>query len=490
MNIKEAIGKEVELTGSTWIPFEKIPKDCIAGLDDLIHQEKIAYIRKNDTDYFTTKELFRMEAELAEDIVRIRDSGSERKINGKSIDISLSKFEKDGCRLAEEQEEAVRKAAENNFCIITGGPGTGKTTVLKALDYTLRDAGMKNIQYAAPTGKAARRISESVGKKAVTVHSLIHLKKDGDKSSALSEAEAVIVDEVSMLDLPTCSRFMKAVKDGTKIVFIGDIDQLPSVGYGAVLRDLIKSGVVPVERLIKTFRQGAGSLIIDNMKNIRDGIFYVKNGVDFKIMTPTERYTAEQEIIAVYLSEYKRLGGCEKLVILTPFRKREYNTSSEALNDKIQEIVNPGKGLRIGNIEYRVGDPVMQLVNRDECVNGDVGKVISVCNKSITVSFTDCSVVYTEDDLATGQLTLAYAMSIHKSQGSEYESVIVVLLNEHGPMLQRNLLYTAVTRAKKKCFLVCEEDAVKKAVSTDAGSERVTMLSEMLAVIDRNIKGS
>ena len=247
---------------------------------------------------------------------------------------------------------------------------------------------------------------------------------------------------------------------------------------------MIASEVVPVAKLIKTFRQSGDSKIFENMGYIRKGEPKMIAGPDFKIAVPNQKYSAVDEILMLYKSEYDRLGGNDQLCLLTPFRNKKYGTSSEALNIKLQEMINP-KGntpeIRISNGEvFRVGDPVMQLKNRLEVANGDVGRVVTVAQKYLVVKYIDCYVTYTLDDLETNQLTLAYAMSVHKSQGSEYASVITCMLNEHGPMLQRNLLYTAVTRAKKKLILVCEPEAVQKAVTQESSSKRKTFLVEKL----------
>jgi len=495
MENKYNLGDAVALAlsnGSTWATKERMDAAIKRlgitwkGMDDLIMNRRIIYYDNDGSDLFTLPACQRAEHSLAENLMRIRNAKPAFPIpSDEKIQEYLDQAAKEtGVKLCDEQAEAVAMAAKTQVLIVTGGPGTGKTSTLKSIEYVLRKIGYTSIAYTAPTGKAARRISESTGQPASTLHKKIKITKDNLNPTKIEE-QVVIVDEVSMLDLQVSEAFFRAVPSGTKVILVGDTDQLPSVGNGSVLRDMIRSEVVPVAYLIKTFRQGAESLIISNMKNVRDGICDLRNGDDFHLMSPNKIYSAVDEMLAVYMSEYERLGGNDDLVLLTPFRKRTKETSSEALNDKLQAMINPtGKYCRDekNNLIFRIGDPVMQMENRAECANGDVGRIIDAGKNGIVVQYIDGQVQYTKTELSDGQLSLAYAMSIHKSQGSEYKSVITCLLNEHGPMLQRNLLYTAVTRAKKNCFLVCEPDAVKKAIETVADSNRVTLLAEMLRV--------
>ena len=477
-------------TGSTWCNLEDLKAAMkqlglsMEGTDDLIRNGQLHYFRHyNDVDMFTTPKYFKAETRLAFNMIRVRNAEPAHPAPADSAlkELILKEAEKMGRSLAEEQEEAVIMAASSQLLVLTGGPGTGKTFTLNMIDAVLRAIGYRDIVYTAPTGKAARRISESTGKPAMTLHKKLGITKDNMEPKKL-DCEVIIVDEVSMLDTEVADAFFEAVRSGTKVILVGDTDQLPSVGPGAVLRDMIESEVIPVARLLKTFRQGAESLIISNMKNIRDGIPNIRTGDDFMVATPNEAYSAVDEILMIYQSEYKRLGGNDDLVVLTPFRQKKYETSSEALNEKLQAMVNGSSQgiLTKRGIWFRMGDPVMQTENRAECANGDVGRVIAVGENGITVKYIDCDVKYSKEELETGELVLAYAMSIHKSQGSEYKTVITTVLNEHGPMLQRNLLYTAVTRAKQKCFLVCEPDAATKAIRTQADINRTTLLVEML----------
>lgn len=488
----------LERTGSTWVTLKQLQQSNVnlTGMDNLINKGEVFFLDKDDPknpvkeDMFTTREIFVAECEIAMNIARI-NAARPRSMDPVLVEEAIDKHEKEvGFKLCDEQRNAVCTAINNQLCVITGGPGTGKTSVLRVATLCMNDFGYTDVAYTAPTGKAASRISESTGSPAITLHKKLGISPD-DPEPVCVDNQVLIVDEVSMLDLSTARALMKAIPSGAKLIMLGDTDQLPSVGIGAILRDMLSSGAVPVARLVKTFRQSGDSGIFKNMKIIREGIvekdengkdiFPLSSTPDFKIVHPNEEWTALKEIQYLYLREYKRLGGCEQVVVLTPYRNEKFDTSSDYLNKVIQKLVNPNSpGLVVGNTTYRLNDPVMQLTNREECANGDVGKITHVAQEAITVEFTESIVTYTAEDLKTGQLTLSYCMSIHKSQGSEYKSVITILLKENGPMLQRNLIYTAITRAKKQCYLVCEDEAVIQAVKTEASSGRLTMLSERL----------
>ena len=268
-------------------------------------------------------------------------------------------------------------------------------------------------------------------------------------------------------------------------VFIGDVNQLPSVGNGAVLRDLIASNVVPVTMLTHTFRQDNSSCLYANICNVREGKPVFKDGKDFHPMLLDENCT-EQEAMKtlqnIYAKEIEKYGK-ENVVVLLPYRKK--GICSNALNNRLQRIANSERsGYRHyckaddNTLFFMKHDLVMQLSNRDECANGDVGEVLDVSPRGVLVNFNDKEVLYSLDDL--DQLCLAYAMTVHKSQGSEYKSVIVCMMNCHTAMLTRNLLYTGITRAKKECTVVYQQKAFTTAVATIAEASRITMLKEKL----------
>ena len=360
------------------------------------------------------------------------------------IDQLIDEFEEqknNGRKLHYHQRDAVKMVCNNNFSVLTGGPGTGKTTVLSAITYCLRALDQRiKIVFTAPTGKAARRITESTGEHSSTVHKKLGIGYNSDLSSVFYE-DVMFIDESSMNDTELSSILMRSIPDGRKVVFVGDVDQLPSVEPGAVLRDLIASNTVPVTMLSHTFRHDNSSKLFANICNIRNGIPQFIDGEDFhSILLPPgkgQEKLATQQILSAYLKAIKKYG-IDKVVVLVPYRKKKL--CSNSLNNQLQQIANPGKcGYQYTNqsdrnvLFFKKNDFVMQLVNRDECANGDVGQVISSSAAGIKVKYTDATVSYTPDDL--GQLALAYSMTIHKSQGSEYQCVIMCFLEEHKIML-------------------------------------------------------
>ncbi len=385
------------------------------------------------------------------------------------------------------QREAVYTAMNNNLFILTGGPGTGKTCVLKCINYVLEHTGQSNVQFTAPTGKAARRITESTGKPACTLHKKMKLHDEFSKPSMVW-CDALIVDEISMLDTWTAMNLFKAVTDSTKLILVGDVEQLPSVGFGSVLRDLIDANL-PCVKLEKTFRQASESGLFANIIEVKKGL---KNGFverDDFVIVKANAQTAKKEMIKAFLSEVEE-WGLDNVVCLTPYR-RVGEACAIKMNEALQNALNPvQKGKRFLEKEiteedgfqykcrFQVDDPVMQLVNTSTVANGDVGKVIKVFGDKLVVKFIDCEVAYKYEDL--DQLTLAYAMSVHKSQGSEYKSVITSAIESDMGMLSRNTIYTAITRSKQKCVIISEGDVAKRACEIESGYERHTGLTDKI----------
>lgn len=391
-----------------------------------------------------------------------------------------------GITLASEQRDAVHMALNNTVSVLTGGPGTGKTCVLKAIDSISAMLNRERVSFSAPTGKAARRITESVGKFATTTQKLMGYSPNSKKLNKIT-CHLCINDECSMMDMETLLNYLYAVSYGTHILFVGDVEQLPSVGTGAILRDLIDSYVIPVTKLEQTFRQGNDSTIFKNIQLIKKGYGVLEEGDDFKFIEPKTSSSSQEIIIQQYIQAVKKYG-VDNVVVLTPYR-RKGETCSNVLNNILQDIMNPiGKRpflkaevIESGETEkrkvvFQVGDPVMQLENRAECANGDVGKIINVGPKGVTVEYIDCTVFYPISKL--GQITLAYALSVHKSQGSEYKCVITTALPEDMEMLNRNMIYTAVTRAKLECVIIGNRNIIQKALEIEAGYDRITFLAE------------
>ena len=395
-----------------------------------------------------------------------------------------------GLTLAEEQRHAVKTALTSPICIITGGPGTGKTLIQRVvLNIFSRKFPKANIICCAPTGRAARRMEQSTGYPASTVHKTLGLT--GGDITELEEiefldAELVLADEVSMLDMVLTWYLFNALPPDCRLILVGDADQLPSVGPGAVLSELIACGRIPVVMLDRVFRQDEGSRIAENAKLIRHNTVPDPGddmGDDFQFWT-SPSFRASAELLAkLYVEEVNRYG-IDNVALLTPFRKKT-DTGVQALNERLQAAVNPPAPdkpeLQAGQRLYRIGDKVMQSKNRDEVSNGDVGYIRKIeqadGNFCIEVDFGDNRIVDYEDFEALNQLDLAYACTIHKSQGSEYTSVLISIQSGHGRMLKRPLIYTAITRAKRRVQLVGDWEALAAAIQTDDAERRHTMLA-------------
>jgi len=392
--------------------------------------------------------------------------------------------------LAPAQREAIERAAQNKLLVITGGPGVGKTTIVRAL-ISLFDRAGQVVRLAAPTGRAAKRMSEATGREAVTLHRMLEFdpKERGflRKKGRPIDADVVIVDEASMIDLPLCDALAQAVSDDARLIFVGDVDQLPSVGPGAVLRDVIASGAIPTARLSQIFRQAEGSLIVQNAHRIHDGDkpesatdkrgeFFV-----FSRKDPEEAAATIHELVTERIPRGFGFHPVRDVQVLSPMNKGPVGTI--ALNEALQRALNPeGPTVTRGGKTFRLGDKVMQLKNDydREIYNGDIGivRAIDAEQGTLTATFDGRDVAYEASDL--DELVLAYATSIHKSQGSEYPAVVIALLSQHFVMLSRNLLYTAVTRGKRLVVVVTDGRAIGLALSETRREERQTGLAHRL----------
>ena len=397
-----------------------------------------------------------------------------------------------GLRTSGKQESAVRTAFLYNLSVITGSPGTGKTTVLKIiLEVYRRIYPDGKIVLMAPTGRASRRMAESTGfDGACTMHSGLGLVSEEDEGSRTKkedslDADLVIVDEFSMVDMWLAGKFFSALKKGAKTVLVGDPDQLPSVGAGNVFKELIQCGLVPVTVLDEIFRQAKDSLIAHNARFIHDGSTKLYYGDDFQFLPCDSQADAAAAIIEKYCQEIKS-NGIEHVQILSPFRT-EGAASSDHLNAAIREIVNPFQStedeIRVGSKTFRVGDRIMQTKNTDKVSNGDLGFIRYVEDtpegKRIGLDFgEDRSLEYSTEDLVN--LDLAYATTIHKAMGSEYDIVLMPVLKAHYIMLYRNLLYTGITRARKRVVLAGEKSVLFMAIHKNEISKRNTLLGERI----------
>jgi exodeoxyribonuclease V alpha subunit len=399
--------------------------------------------------------------------------------------------------LAEMQKEAIRKTIASKVLVITGGPGTGKTTLLNCLIHIL-EKNNQRVLLASPTGRAAKRLAEVTGRQAKTIHRLLEFSpKEGGfkrKDDNPLDADVVIIDEISMVDILLMNHLLKAIPPMATLVMVGDSDQLPSVGPGNVLKDVMDSGRVETVKLTEVFRQSQESLIVLNAHRINRG--------EFPIMTPPvgkksdfyfiEKDEPEQalalikELCSSRLPKAFHFDAQNDIQLMTPMHRGVVGVTN--LNAELQELLNPtGKEVTRAGRCFRVNDKVMQILNNyeKEVFNGDIGMVLNIDDElqKLVVKYEDRAVDYEWNEL--DELVLAYAISIHKSQGSEYPAVVVPILSQHYIMLQRNLLYTAITRAKKLVVLVGSRKAMAIAIRNNKVQRRYTGLTNRLASQER-----
>ena len=393
-----------------------------------------------------------------------------------------------GIEYDEVQLAAIRQAVTSKVMVLTGGPGTGKTTTTQGIIAALKKAGLR-VLLAAPTGRAAKRMSEATGMEAKTIHRLLEYNpQDGYKRNDENplEGDALIVDECSMIDILLMNNLLKAVPVGMRLVLVGDIDQLPSVGAGNVLRDVIDSQRIPVVRLVRIFRQAQKSRIVMSAHAINRGKFPdTSNGrdTDFFFMKEEDPERAAESIVRLVKERLPRAyrESPDRIQVLTPMQRGVVGAAN--LNLLLQQALNPsGPSLSRGGYTYRQGDRVMQLRNNydKDVFNGDLGYIREVDTEERTLKV-DFDGKWAEYDVTElDELTLAYATTIHKAQGSEYPIVVMPVLMTHFVMLQRNLIYTGITRAKKICVLLGAAKALAYAVRNVSVLKRNTRLKERL----------
>lgn len=453
-------------------------------LDEMIRSEDV--IRYEEAIYLPP--FYYSETGCAKRLIRLLEEKKKTEVDTEKIVqtvIQNSKIFYD-----EIQTKAIRTAVISKVMILTGGPGTGKTTTTMGMISALKMMGY-HILLAAPTGRAAKRMAETTGMEAKTIHRLLEYKMpDGYQRNEEHplEGDVLILDECSMVDIILMYNLLKAIPERMSLILVGDTDQLPSVGAGNVLKDLIASGILPVIRLTRIFRQAQGSRIIMNAHRINRGeaidirggkdsdFFFAQKETNEEIVDTLVRYCTKN------LPNYYHADPFREIQVLTPMQKGICGAAN--LNQLLQEAMNPSNlFLRRGGTQYRLGDKVMQIRNNydKEVFNGDIGTIskVDMEEQELAVCYDGRDVAYDISEL--DELTLAYAVTIHKSQGSEYPIVVMPFTMSHFVMLQRNLLYTGVTRAKKILVLIGEKKAVYYAIGNEKTTRRNTKLAEYLA---------
>lgn len=438
----------------------------------------------------TANKLLKLAAEPASDRLWTNLTAARQRTGNPALSVDVSHIEAVvQMKYDEVQADAIRQAALSKVMILTGGPGTGKTTTTQGIIAAFKTYGLK-ILLAAPTGRAAKRMTEATGLEAKTIHRLLEFKPpEGYQKNEEHplEGDVLILDECSMIDIILMNSLLKAIPLGMRLILVGDIDQLPSVGAGNVLRDMIDSGRFPVIRLTRIFRQAQESRIIMNAHRINAGQMPdISNGknTDFFFMQkeePEEALLLILDLVKNKLADYYRTPPSQ-IQVLTPMQRGV--TGAANLNIALQGALNPeGEGLLRSGVVFRRNDKVMQIKNNydKEVFNGDIGFIRSVNleDRTLTVSFDEREIEYDVSEL--DELTHAYATTIHKAQGSEYPIVVIPVLMNHFVMLQRNLIYTGITRAKKILVLVGTRKALAYAVRNVTVTRRNTMLKERLA---------
>jgi exodeoxyribonuclease V alpha subunit len=497
--------------GHVYYPYEPLVKKCqeILGVDREVIVKALGAIAaakmiviedlKEDIEDFGEKDkaVYLAKFHLSETSIvtrmktLIKSPKSIRKIDSdKAIDWVQKQL---AITLAKRQMEAIKCAAEDKVMVITGGPGTGKTTIINAILKIFSKLRVK-IMLAAPTGRAAKRMSEATGHEAKTIHRMLEysIQKGGFQKNEQRplDCDLLIVDEASMIDTILMHHLLKAIPPGATFILVGDVNQLPSVGAGNVLKDIIASGKMQVAELNEIFRQAKESLIIVNAHKINNGLLPSLKSSGQKL---DDFYFIEQEdpeeVLKIILELTKeriprRFGfdPVDDIQVLTPMHKGVVGAGN--LNVELQKVLNPVEnGVLRGGFSFRVSDKVMQVKNNydKEVFNGDIGRITSIDpeHQEITISFDGRDIPYAYTDL--DEIVLAYAVSVHKSQGSEYPAVVMPILTQHYVLLQRNLVYTAVTRGRQLVVMVGTMKALAIGVNNDKTRKRYTYLRQRLS---------
>jgi|ERR1700733_4833917 len=464
-----------------------------SALHDQYNDGKIKLITHNDLHYITLSQYYFSEKGAAQKLKILREYPQKHMLDINAIYTALRTTNKPGdIILNEEQQRGIMACLQNKLTVITGGPGTGKTTLIKKL-LAILDEHKLVYRLAAPTGRAAKRITEGTGRVALTIHRLLEFDASSygfsrNEQNALA-LDFLIIDEASMIDIFLAHAILKALPQKSHLILIGDVDQLPSVGAGNFLQDLIASNVATTVALKEIFRQAQDSLIIVNAHRVNQGQFPVSSlpdaKRDFIFIKEDDPGMVSAHLNELFTKQIPRMGiRAENAIVLVPMNRGIVGT--QQLNMHLQNLLNPPqqdtKRISHGIYSYTIGDRVMQIRNNyDKIVfNGDTGTVqdINLSDKIMLVNYYDRIVTYEYNEL--DELVLAYAISIHKSQGSEYPAVIIPLFMQHFTLLQRNLVYTAITRAKKLCILIGQTRAIAMAIKNNKNHERITFLKQFL----------
>jgi len=487
---------EIEKLKTKTIELLEIDADSTAltvknSLHNLYNTDKVKLISHDNLHYLALTKYYYSERGVAHKLKELIAYPTPHVFDIDQVYQSLRVPRENEVALNDDQQRGIMACLQNKVTVITGGPGTGKTTLIKKL-LRILDENELIYRLAAPTGRAAKRIIEGTGRHAVTIHRLLEFDFMNynftyNETNAL-KLDFLIIDEASMIDIFLAHAILKALPLRAHIIFIGDVDQLPSVGAGNFLNDLIASERGSCVRLTQIFRQAQDSLIIVNAHKINNGEFPTtelpNSKRDFFFIKEEEPENVASHLEKIIKTGLKKCNiSVEDTVILAPMNRGVAGTLN--LNHHLQHIINPAeteqKIVRMG-ITYKLGDRVMQIRNNydKKVFNGDMGIIddINPKDKSLQVRFGDAIVEYDAGDM--DELVLSYAISIHKSQGSEFSCAIIPIFMQHFTLLQRNLLYTAVTRAKKLCILIGQPKAIFLAIKNNKGLERVTFLKEYL----------
>ena len=468
------------------------------ALRELKIKDEVVIENRDEEEWIYLKHYYDAEMNIAKKILLLQQAKNIKKIS--SFDKELKKAEKSiEIDLSEKQKQALKQVNENNVCVITGGPGTGKTTIIKTIIDLYKVRG-KKVVLCAPTGRAAKRITETTGEDAKTLHRLLEIGKIEDDVKNVNydvapiDADVIVVDEISMVDMFLMNYLVKGIYQGTKLVLVGDADQLPSVGPGNILKDIIESETIPTIHLDEIFRQAATSKIILNAHNVNEGKTFIKSEEDLKddffYVNEASQEKMLSQIVSLCkgrLSTYGNYDFFENIQVLTPTKKGMLGTKE--LNKILQQELNPSNSKKhekkVGEAIFRDGDRVMQtknnydmywekgLENGTGIFNGELGKIVRVNDeeRQIKVEFDDGKVAwYLYSDLE--QLEHAYAITIHKSQGSEFDVVIIAIPQSYPMLLTRNLLYTSITRAKELLIIIGGERTINFMINNDTNKNR------------------